>query len=207
MSPVHGWYLISFIGWSNWSLVCLCFVFYLAESSIVQYSYTIKFFWLELLHPGKQLISDEWSSLAVNIPHCFSYEHCESKREFEVDVQWPAAHSARGRDSKTLKLNEWIIPDRPYEFANKTKRRLWILFSKLVACSGMRHCCYYSTSSSASKNQKQNRIWFWRATKAISLLESDPDFALSLNASDDQPEPYQIVREKEEVQWQKQETK
>lgn len=76
--------------------------FYLAESSIAQYSYTIKSFCLELLHPERQVVSDWWS-LAVIILDCFSYENFESKREFVVYVQWPAAHSARGRESKTLK--------------------------------------------------------------------------------------------------------
>lgn len=134
------------------SFVCLhC---YLAESSIAQYSYSIKSFCLELLHPERQVVSDWWS-LAVIILDCFSYENFESKREFVVYVQWPAAHSARGRESKTLKNHcrrtKWMIAkvhavimqihllstEQFLTFANKTKRYLWILFSILCVCSGI----------------------------------------------------------------------
>lgn len=149
----------------------------------------------------------ETSSQWLVILDCFIYENFESKREFVVYVQWPAAHSARGCDSIIAEgPNEWwamvhamimqihlLSTDQFLTFANKTKRYLWILFSTLCVCSGMRHtlsqtslwrhCCYYSTSSSASKKSKtkQNKIRFCRATKPISLLETGSDFALSLD--------------------------
>lgn len=96
------------------SFVCLhC---YLAESSIAQYSYSIKSFCLELLHPERQVVSDWWS-LAVIILDCFSDENFESKREFVAKLSLVTCSDLLHTVQEVVRVKLWkIIAEGPNEW-------------------------------------------------------------------------------------------